>query len=81
LDGRTNRGAAEVPQYVTLAQCEGISRRKKRTLQADNTAGKLPAPNVRGGGGKPNQWLWTNIRPALEKLTGRSLPVRYPDAL
>jgi hypothetical protein len=67
-------------QYVTLDQMAGLVNRSKRTLEKrkrrKNTP--LPDPDVAGGGGKPDEWKWSAIRPWLEKEFGRQLPEQFP---
>jgi hypothetical protein len=38
----------------------------------------LPDPDIRGGGGKRDEWLWSRIRPWLEKEFDRRLPEKLP---
>ncbi len=40
--------------------------------------GKLPEPDVRGGGGKSHKWMWKNLRPSLETVSDRQLPEQVP---
>lgn len=65
-------------EYVTLDQAAAFVSRAKDTLL--NYRGKgLPDPDVQGGGkGKPNEWLWSNIRPWLESTFDRTLPDHPP---
>lgn len=74
-------GASPVlPQYVTLDQmAASVSRSKKALERAMNRTGStMPRPDVEGGGGKPHEWLWSRIRPWLEKEYGRKLPEHFP---
>ena len=50
--------------------------RSKRTLEKHKA--KMPAPRISDGGGKPDEWAWTELRPWLEEYSGRSLPERFP---
>ena len=34
--------------------------------------------DVEGGGGKPDEWLWSRVRPWLAEEFGRPLPERFP---
>jgi hypothetical protein len=69
--------AAEGPDsLVTLVQMAAIVHRTKRCLE--EYKGRLPKPKVTGGGGKPHEWLWSDVRPKLEKLFGRELPEIFP---
>jgi hypothetical protein len=78
--GLSPEEAAE--QYVTLDKMAASVQRSKRTLEKLKTRPEnpLPAPAVEGGGGKPAEWLWSVVRPWLEKEYGRRLPVQFPDA-
>jgi hypothetical protein len=64
-----------IASYVTLDQAAAMVNRVKRTLE--NYA-DLPEPDVRGGHGKPSEWLWSRIRPWLEQKFGRQLPEHFP---
>lgn len=66
------------PQYVTLDQMAAISGKSKRSLERWITHGKLPSPDVEGGGGKANEWLWSEVREILERETKKPMPERYP---
>lgn len=66
-------------QYVRLGQMAAIVQRGKRTLEREKTKGELPPPTIEGGGGKPDEWEWSIIRPWLETKYGRCLPARFPD--
>jgi hypothetical protein len=70
----------EAPQYVTLDQMAAHVNRSKRTLERLKTRelNPLPPPDVEGGGGRPDEWVWSKIRPWLEKEFGRQLPLRFP---
>jgi hypothetical protein len=65
-------------RHVTLDQMAGLVNRSKRTLERYKTKGHLPPPDVEGGGGRPDEWLWPRVRPWLEKQFGRDLPERFP---
>ena len=77
-NGRTSEAMAELPDLVTLDQAAAAVHRKKRTLERRKTNGKLPPPSVEGGGGKPDLWDWSTLRPWLTKEFGVVLPERYP---
>jgi hypothetical protein len=64
--------------YVTLSQMAGIVNRKKRTLERLAAKPSFPAPDVEGGGGKPNEWRWATVRPILEAVYQRTLPDIFP---
>jgi hypothetical protein len=67
-------------QYVSLDNMAAIVNRSKRTLERLKSRKKnpLPAPDVEGGGGRPDEWDWSTVRAWLEKEYGRQLPKRYP---
>jgi hypothetical protein len=65
--------------HVTLSQCAAIIRKSKRTLE--NWKSKdmtFPTPEVIGGDGKADEWLWTTIRPYLQSKVNRQLPEIFP---
>ncbi len=62
---------------VTLAQAAGLVHRSKRALEEYKGRG-LPKPRVRGGGGKPSLWAYSEIRPWLTKTFDIPLPERFP---
>lgn len=66
-------------QKVTLLQAAALVNRSARTLE--RWAGKrgFPRPAVLGGGGKPHEYAWSELRPFLEKESGRKLPERLAD--
>lgn len=78
--GRGDVTAAEDPeapdQYVTLGQMAALISRSKHTVRKWTD---LPAPDVKGGGGKPDEWIYSKVRPYLEKKSGRKLPIRLPE--
>ena len=61
---------------MTLQQAAAMVNRSKRTLEKHKA--KMPAPRISDGGGKPDEWAWTELRPWLEEYSGRSLPERFP---
>jgi hypothetical protein len=67
-------------QYVTRDQVASLVKRNKDTV-ADwfNHDPAAPEPAVEGGGGRRHEYLWVKVRPWLEKRTGRSLPILFPD--
>jgi hypothetical protein len=65
--------------YVTLDQAAALVNRSKSTLERRKA--KMPAPAVKGGGGRPSEWLWSELRPWLEKAFGRLLPEIPPHAI
>jgi hypothetical protein len=75
---KTDGLKAPPPCHVTLLQMAGIVNREKRTLERLRKEQRLPSPAVRGGGGKPNEWRWPDVRPILEAEYGRPLPEVFP---
>ena len=67
-----------LPDLVTLNQAAASVSRRKRTLERRKTQGTLPPPCVEGGGGKPDLWNWSVLRPWLIKEFGVNLPERFP---
>jgi hypothetical protein len=69
--------------YVTLSQMAALVNHSKRTLEKRKGRKKnpLPDPDVEGGGGKPDEWLWETVRPWLEGEFCRLLPERFPGGL
>jgi hypothetical protein len=68
----------EQPDLVTLDQAAAFVHRSKRTLERYKTNGKLPAPSVEGGGGRPNLWEWSVIRLWLTETFNIPLSERFP---
>ncbi len=75
---KTPDGDDEIPQTVTLDKMAAAVSRSKKTLERLKTKGKLPRPDVEGGGGKPDEWNWSNVKPILEEHYNRKLPERFP---
>ncbi len=73
-------GSNTLSRYVTLDQMALMVNRKKRTLEnyKGHKKNPLPPPDIEGGGGKPDEWEWSEIRPWLERTFKRSLPEEYP---
>ncbi len=71
-------GNSELDDWVTLDQAAAMAGVSKRTLERYSSEGGLPEPDRRGGGGKPNLWKWSRIRPALQEHFRPDLPVRFP---
>jgi hypothetical protein len=67
-------------QYVTLDQMAAMVGRSKKTLEREGKkkTSKMPRPDVQGGGGKPHEWKWSQVRPWLMKRYGRALPEQFP---
>jgi hypothetical protein len=72
-----NSDSKESPQLVRLDQIAAIVNRNKRTLEGLKKS--LPPPILRGGGGKPAEWIWSEVRPWLEGHFGRQLPATFPE--
>jgi hypothetical protein len=68
------------PLYVTLDQMAAIVNRSKKTLERlkKRRQNPLPDPDAQGGGGRPDEWVWPNIRPWLEREFNKQLPVQFP---
>jgi hypothetical protein len=69
-----------LPQYVTLDQMAALVSRSKKTLERLKKRMSNPLPNAKvdGGGGKPDEWIWSEIRPWLEAEFSRKLPKLFP---
>jgi hypothetical protein len=63
---------------VTLDQAAAVAGTSKRTLERHVSKKKLPKPDVPGGGGRAHKWYWKRLRPALETVSRRRLPERFP---
>jgi hypothetical protein len=70
-----------VLQYVTLDQMAAIVNRSKKTFERLKQQARLPAPDVEGGGGKPDEWVWSRVRPWLESEFSKKLPECFPSRL
>ena len=64
--------------HVTLRQMAAIVSKSKSTIEKLKNDGKLPTPDVKGKRGQANEWLWSNVRPILEKEYNRKLPEIFP---
>jgi hypothetical protein len=62
---------------VTLAQAAAMVHRSKRALEEYKIRG-MPKARVRGGGGKPSLWAYSEIRPWLMNTFDIPLPERFP---
>jgi hypothetical protein len=69
-----------LPQYVTIGQIAAVIQRSPRTVEKWKARPKnpLPPPDIEGGGGKADEWLWQRLRPWLEGESGKQLPERFP---
>jgi HEAT repeat protein len=61
---KTNR-PRQLECYVNLSQIAATVNRHPRTFERYKQQGKMPWPDVEGGGGKPDEWKWSRIRPWL----------------
>lgn len=65
--------------YVTLQQMASIVQRNKKTLERMKDKTELPPPDIKAPvNGAPDEWLWSTVRPILEKKFCRDLPESYP---
>lgn len=69
---------ALIGDLVTLDQVSPLAGLSKRTLDGHLRKGKLPRPDVKGGGGKAHKWYWCRLRPHLAKLANKILPETFP---
>jgi hypothetical protein len=74
----TRGGPREATDYVSLADVVVIAPIAKSTLYDWSRKGQLPPPAKPGSGRRPNLWLWSTLRPELEKLAGIALPKCLP---
>lgn len=70
--------AEELSELVTLDQVAPLTGLSKRTLERYVQDGRIPQPDVPGGGGRAHKWYWNAIGPALSKVTNKPLPDRFP---
>jgi hypothetical protein len=64
--------------FVTMLQMAAMVNRGKRAIERLTATKAFPNPAVKGGGGKPNEWRWADVRPILENKYGRVLPEVFP---
>ena len=64
--------------HVTLLQMAAIVNKSKRTLRRLRDDGKLPAPDVKGGKGRADEWLWSSVRPILNEEYSRKVLETFP---
>ena len=69
---------SEIAGHVTLAQMAAIVNKSKRTLEWLKDDKMLPAPAVKGGNGRADEWLWSAVKPVLEAEYRRVLPDVFP---
>ncbi len=63
----------ELPEVVTLDQAAALVNRMADGLRHYRKRG-MPKPFVRGTKGKPNEYLWSEMRPWLETTFDRKIP-------
>lgn len=64
---------------VTLQQAAAMVSRSKKTLERRKAKDlKFPMPKVAGGGGKPDEYAWSEMRKYLEAEFDRNLPEHFP---
>jgi len=68
----------QIECHVTLQQMAAIVSKSKRTLERLRDNEKLPAPAVKGGEGKADEWIWSEVRPILKREYSRTLPKVFP---
>src|SRR5207249_1980874 len=75
------REQSAAPQYVTLNHVAAYLKCNKRTLERwmHQKGSEGPEPDIEGGGGKPHQWVWSKLRPWLQRVSRRTLPERFPE--
>lgn len=81
VESDASQSIATILQYVTLNQAAGLVQRHKDTLGRwlrDDPHSPMPA--IEGGGGKPHEYLWSEMRRWLESKSGRQLPERFPSS-
>lgn len=67
-------------QLVTLLQAAAMVSRSKKTLERRKAKPGFPMPRVAGGGGKPDEYAWSEMRRYLESEFDRTLPEQFPAA-
>ena len=72
--------ASELPveYHVTLRQMAAIVSKSKKSMERLRDNEILPAPDVKGGKGKADEWQWSKVRPILEQEYKRELPEVFP---
>jgi hypothetical protein len=80
----TRDGTATIAEdMIDLDQAAALVNRSKRTLKRAliDPKKKMPAPMIKGSGGKKSEWRYQELKPWLEKEYGRNLPSRPPHVL
>ncbi len=70
--------SSEIDELVTLDQAAPLTGLSKRTLEKYLRDGRIPEPDIRGGGGRAHKWRWRNLRPALAGVANKILPDKFP---
>lgn len=74
-------GGEQHEHLVTLQQAAAMVSRAKKTLERRKANdSKFPMPRVAGGGGKPDEYAWSEMRLYLEGEFDRKLPEQFPAA-
>jgi hypothetical protein len=68
---------AHKDELVTLNQVAILAKVSKKTLENHKPA--LPKPKAMNGKGRTFFYSWNELRPAVEPLAGRPLPLRFPE--
>jgi len=78
-DGQDTARGGELPEcLVTLQQAAPFVNRSKRTLERLKKRKGFPRPRIVGGGGKPHEYVWSELRTFLVAYYGRGLPETFP---
>ncbi len=68
----------EVDEVVTMSQIGAFLSVSKRTVENWRNADQIPPPDIHGVRGTAHKWYWSKVRPHLEKLARRPLPLAFP---
>jgi hypothetical protein len=72
-NGEPPETPAEPPDLVTLDQAAALVNRSPAALRHYRSKG-MPKPYIQGTKGKPNEFLWSEMRPWLESTFNRKIP-------
>jgi hypothetical protein len=64
---------AELPDLVSLDQAAALVNRSPAALRHYRSKG-MPKPYVQGAKGRPNEYLWSEMRPWLQTTFNREIP-------
>jgi hypothetical protein len=70
--------ATDPNDLVTLNQCAALVNRTKRCVENYKKNKDFPRPEVLGGGGKPHEYRYSEMRVWLQHKFGRKLPTEFP---